>query len=118
MVLKVVLSQAGKPPKTLNIPVPPEMKDEVKAYIRSWGEFMRPLRWNGEVYQTNEDFRRLWGTLILMDVIILTTCLALLMTMDPMFYGDYGGAGDYGGGDYGSADAGEADALGGGFLLF
>jgi len=121
MVLKVVLSQPRKPPKTLNIPVPADMKEEVKAYIRGWGEFMKPLRFNGEVYTTSEDYRRLWGTLILMDVIILTTCLALLMTMDPMFYGDYGGAGgDYGGadggGDYGSADAGEGGL--GGFMLF
>jgi len=118
--LRMVLSQRGMPPRTINVPVPANKQEEVRGYLNCWQEFITPLEYNGQRYESDADFRRLWGTIILCDIMVMACCIGMLMMMDPGMFGggDMGGAGEYGAGDAGEMGDGGGDFGGGGFMLF
>jgi hypothetical protein len=110
--LKVVLSQRSKPPKTINVPIPAGKEEEVRGYVNCWSQYFQPLQYQGRWYRDEDDFRSLWGTLILCDIMCMAFCIGMLMAMDPGMYGGYdGGAGDYGAGDAGEMGGGGMDLM-------
>lgn len=114
--LKVVISQVRKPPKTINCPIPAGREEEARGYVNCWSQYFQPLEYQGRIYRDEADFRMFWGTLILMDIMVLTCCFTMLMMMDGGMYGDYG-AGGYGAGDAGEmGGAGAADTTS--FMMF
>lgn len=117
--LRMVMSQRGSGPRTINVPVPAGKEEEVQGYISCWQEFIRPLVYQGRTYESDADYRMLWGTIILCDIMVMACCIGMLMMMSPdMFGGGDMGAGEYGAGDAGEMGDGGGDFGGGGFMLF